>query len=87
MKTFDRWQKSKVEKYCEKWFLDNNFTIRGVKPYMTKTNYIVYKDNIECVFELPYAVADIKLYMKMFAESFEMKQKLMERIKEMSNER
>lgn len=73
--------KTRNEKYVEKWFKENGFDFRLIKQYMSKTKYEISKDGITITFELISGVDDIKGYMKMFNESFEMRKEIM-RMKE-----
>ena len=71
-----RTNKTKNEKYAEKWFKENGFDFELVKQYVSKTKYKITKDGITIPFELIWGVDDIKGYMRMFNESFEMKKQL-----------
>lgn len=66
-------EKTKNEKYAEKFLNVNGFVILSCKQYQSKTYYIVEKDGIEDVVSIPYCVSDINSYMKMIKSSFEMK--------------
>lgn len=79
------YDKSKNEKYAEKWFKENGFEILSSKQYQSKTRYKVKKNDIEDSVELPFGVSDIKSYMKMINHSFEMKIELI-KLKAIKNE-
>lgn len=68
--------KSKNEKYAEKWFRENGFECRLVKQYISKTKYEVSKDGITAIFELPFGVENCKKYMDFYNETFEMRKRL-----------
>lgn len=68
--------KSKNEKYVEKWFKENGFECKLIKQYQSKTKYEISKDGITETFELPYGVEDCKKYMKIYNDNFEMKKEI-----------
>ena len=66
-------EKSRAEKFAEKWFDENGFSYELKKQYLSKTKYTVTKDGVTDDFELPSAVTEYKNYMKQYGESFKMK--------------
>lgn len=68
----NKWEPTKRELEAEKWLTDNGFVITDRKHYLSKTQYNVTKDDIFDLFELPSAVTNIPLYMKMYGESWAM---------------
>lgn len=70
-------EKSKVEKYAEKWFKENGFQCELIKQYISKTKYKISKDGITEIFELSYGITEPKKYMEMYKESFEMKKEIL----------
>lgn len=69
--------KSKVEKYAEKWFKENGFQCELIKQYISKTKYKISKDGITEIFELSYGITEPKKYMEMYKKSFEMKKEIL----------
>lgn len=57
-------EKSKNERYAEKWFKTNDFKYKLVKQYISKTVWEISKDGLTYRWELPYDVSDIHSYMK-----------------------
>lgn len=70
-------EKSKVEKYAEKWFKENGFQCELIKQYISKTKYKISKDGITEIFELSYGITEPKKYMEMYKKSFEMKKEIL----------
>ena len=71
-----KWEKSRAEKYAERWFSDHGFDCYLVKQHISKTVYRVSKDGVEDRLELPRAVEKPKEFMQMYEKSFAMLQKL-----------
>lgn len=69
-------EKTKNEKYAEKWFNENGFQCELIRQYISKTKYKVSKDGITEIFELPYGISEIRKYMEMYRQSFEMKKQI-----------
>lgn len=69
-------EKNNNEKYAEKWFKENGFEIVSCKQYQSKTKYVIRKMDTDLSFDLPFCVTDIKHYMEMCKNSFEMHYKL-----------
>ena len=76
VRTNAKWEKSRAERYAERWFINHGFDCYLVKQYINKTVYRVSKDGIEDRFELPRAVENPKEFMQMYESSFAMKQAL-----------
>ena len=66
------YEKSKNELYAEQWFKDNGFEIVDLKQYISKTKYVIKKNNVEMKFDLPNTVTDIQSYMRFCQEHFNM---------------
>lgn len=69
-------EKTRAERYAEKWFAENGFEYSVRKQYISKTVYAVSKDSVTDTFELPSTVTEPKKYMDMYAESFELKKEI-----------
>lgn len=68
-----KFEKTRAEKYAEKWFTENGFEFELKKQYISKTKYLVTKDGITDDFELPSTVTDPKRFMAMYGETFKMR--------------
>ena len=82
-----KWEKSTNEKKAESEMEDYGFNIIEVKQYISKTKYKVSKEGVEYTFEVYTDVSNIKNYMRLVFETFEMKQEIMakeNRVKELS---
>lgn len=66
-------EKTKNERYVEKWLKDNGFNFELLKQYNSKTVWSIRKEDVSDNFELPSGVEDIKAYMSMYKKTFEMK--------------
>lgn len=77
---------SKNEKYADKWFKENGFEIIKCKQYISKTIYYLVKNNIEDVFELPNGVTEIKKYMNLCKNNYELKVEIL-RLQKILDER
>lgn len=64
---------TKNEKYVIKWFEENGFDIIGIKQYNSKTEIKFSKDGEFGAFELQFGVTNIRKYMQMFKQSYDMK--------------
>lgn len=64
-------EKSKVERFVERWFTDNGYKYHVIKQYVSKTVYEWTKDGITDKFEVPYDVTNPKAYMKLCRQLFE----------------
>lgn len=73
-----RWELSEEAQYAVQWFEENGFTGHLEKQYLSKTVFLVHRDGITEIFELPSACRgpDIKDYMEQFANSFDLHCKL-----------
>ena len=47
-----KWEMNKVEIRFEKLLKENGFEVIGIKEFVSKTDYLIRKDNVEC----PYTI-------------------------------
>lgn len=69
-------EKSKIEKYAEKWFKDNSYEFKVLKYYISKTVYFIKQGDFETEIEIPWCVTDLKGYMKMVGETLRLEKAL-----------
>lgn len=65
--------KSREEKYAEKWFTNNGYNFRCVKRCNSKATYMVEKDGFEMTWVLMRTKINMAHHMRMFEELFETK--------------
>ena len=71
-----KYEQNSNEMYAESWFKMHGFEIVSCKQYISRTKYVIKKNNIEMKWDLPYCVTDIKSYMQFCGDQFEMYCKL-----------
>ena len=79
MATKKDFERTKARAYAEKYWKENGFDVEVKRVYMSKVKYIIRKDGMEFPYEVPYDVTDPKMYMKFFAEQYEMRKILHEK--------
>lgn len=57
---------TKNEKYATKFLEKNGFEFEMLRQYNSKTKFMVKRDGISYVWELPAGVEDIRKYMNLF---------------------
>lgn len=65
--------KSKWERYAERYLLNKGYHVELIKQFNSKTKYLISKDGLTAIIELPVSVSDNKKYMDMIDDSFNMK--------------
>lgn len=70
------WEKSRAEKYDEKYWKKHGYHYQPKRKYMSKSVYLVSKDGVEVTYDIPYSVTDPVKFMKFFADLFDMHTKL-----------
>lgn len=68
--------KSKLEKYVEKYLIEKGFKVTLMKQYNSKTVYQVFRNGVESRLEVPFAVTDAKRYMDSVFKGLVLKEEL-----------
>lgn len=71
-----RYDLSANEKYAIEYLEKHNFEILDIHQHISKTKFLILKNGIKEIFELPSAVTNIKVYMNQYSKSFEMKEEI-----------
>jgi hypothetical protein len=69
-------EKSKVEKSIERKMKAKGFEVTMLKQYISKTIYIISKDEVEQKVEVPSNVTDTTLYANMLSELFKVSEEI-----------
>ena len=48
------WEPNKIELLFEELLDKDNFNVIGIKVYLSKTDYLIEKNGIECEFSIPH---------------------------------
>ena len=68
-----KWERSKMEIYAEKWWLNNGYSFEIKKEWISKTVYIVRKDDKEWQFEVSNSqLKHFNKTMEMFQNNWDM---------------
>lgn len=77
-----KWDFSKEEMFAIKWFEENGFEVELKEQFVSKTKFIVRKDNIADNFDLTQGLKkmNVKQYMQQYKRQFEMLKQLKEKV-------
>ena len=68
-----KWEHSKIEKYAEKWWLQNGYNFETKKEWISKTIYIVSKDGKQHEYTIyPSQMKFFEKTMQQFQENWDM---------------
>lgn len=67
-----KWERTKAEKYAEKFWEENGFAFTVKREYASKTIYKVSKNGVELEYAISSDITDPKGDMKNFEKQFEM---------------
>lgn len=73
-----KWELDEKNKRFIDYLLDNEYVIKKVKEYISKTIYYIQKDNVDTEAEILTEVKDIDGYIKLFETQFELNKQLLE---------
>ena len=66
------WQASPAERYAERYWQKNGFTVKLLKRYQSKSIYEVSRDGLTQKAEIPDTVRRFGEYMKQFQKGWDM---------------
>lgn len=73
-----KWELNKDEQKFIKYLVDNGFTIKKHKQFLSKLKVTVEKDNMLMNYELSRDVVDMKMFFKMFERNWELTKQIYE---------
>ena len=71
MKT--KYEKSRSHEYAEKWFLKNGYKIIEVKQLISKTIFVIEKDDVSIDIDIYNNAINIESYMKSIKNLIDLK--------------
>lgn len=80
-----KWEMNKVEVRFEKLLKDNGFTIIGLKEFVSKTDYLIEKDGIQCQYSLHHVgnqSSQGNMYFKIFTDYYNIQREYYDVLKE-----
>lgn len=66
------WDASPAERYAERYWQKNGFTVKLLKRYQSKSVYEISRDGLTRKEEIPYTVRKFGEYMKQFQNGWDM---------------
>lgn len=70
------WEPTEAELYAERYWKEHGYSYRLHKRYQSKSVYQVYKDGVECSYEVQHSIIHPEKDMEFFEKLFEMKRGL-----------
>ena len=77
-----KWDFSKEEMFVIKWFEANGFDVELKEQFVSKTKFIVRKDDVVDNFDLTQGLKkmNVKQYMQQYERQFELLKKMKEKV-------
>lgn len=77
-----KWDFSKEEMFAIKWFEKNGFEVELKEQFVSKTKFIVRKDNVVDSFDLSQGLKkmNVKQYMQQYERQFELLKQIKEKV-------